>query len=119
MVEASAGFTGSFGDVLGDVRGNGIVIRTAAIGVQRPGIDLVTPAQEQLTHGKGVGCVDVDASGRGAYGMTKDVCGGPGRGFVVGSGRSVEADHGMNVDGRPLLILGDASEGEPGMLSEA
>jgi hypothetical protein len=51
--------------------------------------------------------------------MSKEVCGGPSRRLVVGSGRSVEAYDGMDVGGRPLLILGDAGEGEPGMVSEA
>lgn len=119
VIEAGAGFTGSFGDVLGDVRGYGVVIRAVAICVQWPGVDLVTPAQDQPTHGGGVGCVDVDASGGGAYGVGEEVCGGPGWRLVVGSGRTVEAYDGMDVDGRPLLVLGDAGEGEPGMLGEA
>jgi hypothetical protein len=43
----------------------------------------------------------------------------PGRGFVVGSVRAVEADDGVHVDGRPFLVLGDAGEGQPGVLGEA
>lgn len=63
--------------------------------------------------------MDLDAPGGGAYGIGDDVGCGPGRGFVVGSGRSVEADDGMDVDGRPFLVFGDAGEGQSGVLGEA
>ncbi len=66
-----------------------------------------------------MGGVDLHAPGGGAYGIGDDVSCGPGRGFVLGSGRSVEADDGMDVDGSPLLVLGDAGEGKPGVLGEA
>lgn len=119
MVEAGAGFAGSLGYVLGDVRGYGVLVRAVAVGVQRPGVDLLAPAQDQVTYGRTVRCVEADAPGGCAYSIDEEVSGGPDRGFVVRSRRSIEANNGMDVDGRPPLVLGDAGEGEPSVLGEA
>src|SRR5690606_18815230 len=62
---------------------------------------------------------DLDPTRRCPYGIGQAVDGAPGGGFVAGPGRAVEADDGVHVDGCPLLILGDAGEGQPGMLGES
>jgi hypothetical protein len=38
--------------------------------------------------------------------------------LAVGSGRAVEADHGVHVDSGALLVFGDASEGQSRVLRE-
>lgn len=119
VVESGAGFAGSLGDVLGDVRGHGVVIGAVAVDAQGPGVDLGAPAECQFADGGGVGRVDLHAPGGGTYGVGEEFRGAPGRGFVGGSVRAVEADDGVDVDGRPFLVFGDAGEGEPGVLGEA
>ncbi|KUN33883.1 hypothetical protein AQJ30_32050 [Streptomyces longwoodensis] len=43
---------------------------------------------------------------------------GPGRGWGVAAFRAVEADDRVEMDGAPLLVLGDLGEGDPGVVPE-
>jgi hypothetical protein len=56
--------------------------------------------------------------GRGANSIGQQFAFAPSRGFITGSVWAVKADDGVHVDGRPFLVLGDAGEGESGVLGE-
>jgi hypothetical protein len=119
VVGAGACLVCPFGDVLGDVCGYGVIVGPLAVGTQLPGVDLGAPAQRQLTHGRAVRGADQDPTRRCLHGIGEPVGSAPGRWVISRSVRAVEPDDGVHVDGRPLLVLGDAGEGQPRVLSEA
>ncbi|GGN89621.1 hypothetical protein GCM10011579_084700 [Streptomyces albiflavescens] len=118
VVGTGARLLSSLGDVFRDVRGYGIVVRAEAVGAQRAGIDLDTPAEIEFADGGTVGSAHQDPPGGGAHGIGEPVCAAPGRGFVVRSGRAVEAYDRVYVDGRPLLVLRNTGDGQPGVRRE-
>lgn len=119
MVCSGACLACALGDVLGDVRGYGFVVRAVAIGAQGTGIDLGAPAEGELADGGTVGGADHDAVRGRSYGVVQPINGAPSRGFVVRSGRAVEAYDRVDVDGGALLVLGDPGEGQPRVIWEA
>lgn len=115
----AAGLARSLGDVLGDVCGYGVVSGPVAVGVQGAYVDLGTPAEGEFADCGAVGSADEDPLRGGPDGVGDVVGGAPGRRFVAGSGGAVEADDGVHVDGCPHLVLGDAGEGQSGVVGEA
>ena len=57
------------------------------------------------------------AAGGGADGVGEEFGGGPGRRRGVAAVGAVEADHGVEVDGAALLVLGDLGEGDAGVVA--
>src|SRR5690606_29990003 len=119
VVGACACVARSLGDVLRDVCGHRVITGPVTVGVQRSNVELGTPAKVQFADGRAVGGADLNPLGGGAHGGGEPVGRAPGRGFVGRSVGAVEADDGVHVDGRPFLVLGDAREGQPGVLGEA
>jgi hypothetical protein len=118
VVEAGARLTRTLRNVFGHVRGHSIVVRSVAVGAKSPGIDLCTPAEFQLPHRGAVRRTDKGPPRRSAHGIDQHFRSTPGRGFVERTVRSVDADYGVHVDGRTLLVLGYAGEREPVVSSE-
>jgi hypothetical protein len=114
VVEAGACVGGAFGDVLGDVGRHGIVGQRvrAAGGQQRSGVELGAPAQFVFAEGRGVRDGQAYGGRGGVYGVGEEGGVGPGRGWLVGAGRSVEAYDGVYVDGGAFLVLGDLGVGD-------
>ncbi|MEY9488087.1 hypothetical protein RKD26_003881 [Streptomyces calvus] len=88
------------------------------ISPQRTGIDLGAPAQHQFSYGPAVRGVDQNPASRGAHRTHEPIGGAPSRGFVGRSVGTVEADYGVHMDGRPLLVLSDTSKGQPSVVGE-
>lgn len=121
-VESSRGGFGALGCVLGDVRGDRAFGQFLAV-VEVGGADGADV--ELAAEGEGVGAsvdgraVDSDLGCRCLDGVGEEFGGGPGRGWGVAAGGAVDADNGVEVDGAALLVLGDLSEGDAGVVAEA
>src|SRR5690606_24304741 len=100
-----AGGLGCFGGVLGDVGGDRLLgdVLAVAEGADRAYVELGAPSQGPGRLVPGRGYVDFHTGGSGPDRIGEEVKGGPRRGRVVGAGRAVEADHGMEVH-RPALL---------------
>lgn len=119
VVEARAGFAGSFGDVLGHVRGHGIIVWSDFVDVDWPRVDLVAPAEDEFADRRAVRGVHGYATCGGMNGIGEPVRRCPGRGRIVGTRRAVEADHRMDVHGAASLVFGDPGEGQACVVGEA
>jgi hypothetical protein len=74
---------------------------------------LGAPAQFVFAEGRGVREGQAYGGSGGVYGVGEYGGVGPGRGWLVGFGRPVEAYDGVYVDGGAFLVLSDLGVGDP------
>ncbi|CAM5249382.1 hypothetical protein STANM309S_05338 [Streptomyces tanashiensis] len=116
-VEAAGGL-GGFGGVLGDVGGDGLFgdVGAVAEGFDGADVELGAPAEAAggLVASGGDGDGRVRVGGGGTDGVGEALGGGPRRRWRVRTVRAVDADGGVEMNGTPLLELGDLPVRDPG-----